>query len=165
MNSTLVDQSAGDVSGNEARQAWMKTLSSAPPERLKDLWKSNADFNEIDFDIIRKPERGLVMVRGRAGGAGGRFNLGEMTVSRAAVRLEDGTTGVSYISGRDLDHALIAAKLDALMQSDRYKVDAQSNVITVLQAEMDQRQDERAAKVAATRVNFFTMVRTREDKK
>ena len=37
---------------------------------------------------LRGPETGLVMVRGRAGGGGAPFNLGEMTVTRCTVRAE-----------------------------------------------------------------------------
>ena len=42
---------------------------------------------------LREAESGLVMVRGRAGGDGAPFNLGEATVSRAAVRLATGEVG------------------------------------------------------------------------
>lgn len=105
------------------------------------------------------------MVRGRAGSAGEQFNLGEMTVTRCAVRLENGQTGVSYIAGRNLEHALIAAKADALLQSDAHCKQTYETLIQPLQKQIEAHESERAAKVAATRVNFFTMVRTREDKK
>ena len=42
---------------------------------------------------LRPPETGLVMVRGRMGGSGGKFNLGEVAVTRCAVRLDGGTVG------------------------------------------------------------------------
>ncbi len=50
---------------------------------------------------LREPENGLVMVRGRIGGDGAPFNLGEATVSRAAVRLATGEVGFGYALGRD----------------------------------------------------------------
>ena len=50
---------------------------------------------------LREPENGLVMVRGRVGGDGAPFNLGEATVSRAAVRLSTGEVGFGYTLGRD----------------------------------------------------------------
>src|SRR6185503_8594621 len=50
---------------------------------------------------LRTPENGLVMVRGRIGGDGAPFNLGEATVSRAAVRLATGEVGFGYTLGRD----------------------------------------------------------------
>src|SRR5271168_3220844 len=50
---------------------------------------------------LREPENGLVMVRSRIGGDGAPFNLGEATVSRAAVRLPTGEVGFGYTLGRD----------------------------------------------------------------
>ena len=50
---------------------------------------------------LREPENGIVMVRGRIGGDGAAFNLGEATVSRAAVRLSTGEVGFGYVLGRD----------------------------------------------------------------
>ena len=143
----------------------MKILATSPSNQVETVWASATELNEIPCEIIRKPERGLVMVRGRAGSAGEQFNLGEMTVTRCAVRLAEGQTGVSYISGRDLEHALIAAKADALLQSETLHDVAYESLIAPLKQNMENSESERAAKVAATRVNFFTMVRTREDKK
>ena len=66
---------------------------------------------------VRAPENGLVMVRGRIGGDGAPFNLGEATVSRAAVRLESGEVGFGYVLGRDGEKARLIALCDALIQS------------------------------------------------
>ena len=41
-----------------------------------------------DYRVLRGPEAGLVMVRGRTGGGGAPFNLGEMTATRCTVRTE-----------------------------------------------------------------------------
>ena len=65
---------------------------------------------------MRGPETGLVMVRGRAGGSGSPFNLGEMTVTRCTVQLGSGTAGHAYIAGRDERQAELAAVADALLQ-------------------------------------------------
>src|ERR1700749_3448836 len=54
-----------------------------------------------DHEDLREAENGLVMVRGRVGGDGAPFNLGEATVSRAAVRLASGGGGFGYVVGRD----------------------------------------------------------------
>ena len=70
---------------------------------------------------IRRAECGLVMVRGRIGGDGAPFNLGEATVARAAVRLASGEVGFGYVLGRDCEKARLAALCDALLQSDRYR--------------------------------------------
>ncbi|MEL7109704.1 MAG: phosphonate C-P lyase system protein PhnG [Pseudomonadota bacterium] len=165
MNQKFVETDTLPQNANAERQAWMKILATSSPEQLESVWAGATGLNEIPCDIIRKPERGLVMVRGRAGSAGGQFNLGEMTVTRCAVRLPEGQTGVSYIAGRNLDHALIAAKADALLQSETHHQHAYDTLVAPLKQQNDADEAERAAKVAATRVNFFTMVRTREDKK
>src|ERR1700742_5325236 len=66
---------------------------------------------------LREPERGLVMVRGRIGGDGAPFNVGEATVSRAAVRLASGEMGFGYALGRDRRKAQMIALCDAMIQS------------------------------------------------
>ena len=60
------------------------------------------DPPEPDVVSIRAPEIGAVMVRGRVGGAGDAFNLGEMTVTRCSLRLACGAVGHGYVQGRDL---------------------------------------------------------------
>lgn len=150
---------------DQVRAAWMKTLADSDPAHLKKLWSSQPELSGLTFEVFRRPERGLVMVRARAGSAGERFNLGEMTVTRCAVRLPDGTTGLSYISGRDTEHALIAAKVDALLQTDSHGASVQQAVIDPLTTTRQQELKDRAEKISATKVNFFTMVRNREDKK
>src|SRR5437762_13806386 len=72
-----------------------------------------------DHEDLRDPENGLVMVRGRIGGDGAAFNLGEATVSRAAVRLSSGEIGFGYVLGRDKAKARMIALCDALIQTDR----------------------------------------------
>ena len=69
---------------------------------------------------LREPENGLVMVRGRIGGDGAPFNLGEATVSRAAVRLSTGEVGFGYTLGRDRRKAQMIALCDALVQSSEF---------------------------------------------
>ena len=165
MNQKFVETDTLPQDANAERQAWMKILATSSSKQIESVWAGATGLNEIQCDIIRKPERGLVMVRGRAGSGGGQFNLGEMTVTRCAVRLPEGQTGVSYIAGRNLDHALIAAKADALLQSETHHQQAYDALVAPLKQQNDASETERAAKVAATRVNFFTMVRTREDKK
>ena len=69
---------------------------------------------------LREAENGLVMVRGRIGGDGAAFNLGETTVTRAAVRLATGEVGFGYTLGRDREKARMIALCDALVQSDEF---------------------------------------------
>lgn len=108
--------------------------------------------------LLRGPETGTVMVRGRQGGTGTPFNLGEITVARASVRLACGTVGHAHVQGRNKDHARRAAVLDALMQTAQGAGLRQSVLAPLAQVEAAA-QDEQARKAAATKVEFFTMVR------
>src|SRR3984885_8232543 len=87
-----------------------------------------------DHENLREPENGLVMVRGRIGGDGAAFNLGEATVSRAAVRLSTGETGFGYTRGRDGAKARMIALCDALVQSDQFAEIVESKIIAPLRA-------------------------------
>jgi alpha-D-ribose 1-methylphosphonate 5-triphosphate synthase subunit PhnG len=108
---------------------------------------------------LREPENGLVMVRGRIGGDGAPFNLGEATVSRAAVRLSTGEVGFGYTLGRDRQKARMIALCDAMVQSDQFAGAVEANVIAPLRAAIVAKQNRRAAETAATRVDFYTLVR------
>ena len=111
------------------------------------------------YENLREPENGLVMVRGRIGGDGAPFNLGEATVSRAAVRLSTGEVGFGYALGRDRQKAPMIALCDALVQSDEFADAVEENVLAPLRAAMISARNRKAAETAATRVNFYTLVR------
>jgi alpha-D-ribose 1-methylphosphonate 5-triphosphate synthase subunit PhnG len=107
---------------------------------------------------LRQPEIGLVMVRGRTGGGGAPFNLGEATVTRATVRLKTGEIGFAQSLGRDRDKALLAAIFDALWQSaERSRVE--QVILAPLRARLAEAAALKARETAATKVNFFTLVR------
>ena len=108
---------------------------------------------------LREPENGLVMVRGRIGGDGAAFNLGEATVSRAAVRLSTGEVGFGYTLGRDGDKARMIALCDALVQSNEFADVVETKVIAPLRAAISEKRNRKAAEAAATRVDFYTLVR------
>ncbi len=108
---------------------------------------------------LREPENGLVMVRGRIGGDGAPFNLGEATVSRAAVRLASGEVGFGYALGRDRQKARLIALCDALVQSDEFSDAVETTVLAPLRAGLASERDRKAAETAATRVDFYTLVR------
>src|ERR1700716_3812843 len=78
---------------------------------------------------LREPENGLVMVRGRIGGDGAPFNLGEATVSRAAVRLATGEVGFGYTLGRDRQKARMVGLWDALGPSNEFWGVGEANVL------------------------------------
>lgn len=110
---------------------------------------------------LRGPETGLVMVRGRAGGDGAPFNLGEMTVTRCTVRLTDGSIGHAHVAGRDQAQAELAAVLDALMQDGGWHDVLERLVITPLESAQAERRAATARRAAATKVEFFTMTQMR----
>jgi alpha-D-ribose 1-methylphosphonate 5-triphosphate synthase subunit PhnG len=112
-----------------------------------------------DHESLREPENGLVMVRGRVGGDGAPFNLGEATVSRAAVRLSTGEVGFGYTLGRDRQKAQMIALCDALIQSADHAGTVETHVLAPLRATIAAEQNRKAAETAATRVDFYTMVR------
>lgn len=141
------------------RRAWLSILAKAPAAEVIAAWDSLS--SRPAFRPLRAPEIGMVMVRGRMGGTGDAFNVGEMTVTRAAVRLESGHTGISYVAGRDRRSAEIAAAVDAMMQAPELRATVETAVIARLADAQQQRRQAAARKAAATKVDFFTMVRTR----
>ena len=138
------------------RKAWMGLMARAPAEAL--LSAFDAAGLAQDFTWLRVPETGGVMVRGRAGATGAAFNLGEMTVTRCALKLADGRVGHAVVQGRDRRKAEVAALCDALMQGAEAGA-VRAAVLDPLEAAAAKRSGTRAAKAAATKVDFFTMVR------
>lgn len=138
------------------RAEWMATLAQARPERLAALIEALGA--PPPFDWLRAPEVGAVMVRGRAGGTGAPFNLGEMTVTRCSLKLATGEIGHAYVPGRDRAHAERAALLDALMQTAA-AAEIAAGILAPLRAEAAAEAAHRAGKAKATKVDFFTMVR------
>ncbi|KNG94455.1 phosphonate metabolism protein PhnG [Pseudaestuariivita atlantica] len=139
-----------------ARQGWMGLLAKAPEGRIAELLDARGD--RPGHDWLRAPEIGSVMVRGRTGGTGAPFNLGEMTVTRCTLKLASGEVGHGYVQGRRKACATAAALVDALMQTEC--ADAIRRAVLVpLDEEQAARRATRASKAAATKVDFFTMVR------
>lgn len=140
-----------------ARRRWMSVLALASSEELEARWAALAAPPR--FQRLRGPEVGLVMVRGRAGGTGARFNLGEMTVTRCTVQLDGGTLGHAWVGGRDRRHAELAAVFDALLQDPARHPSLGAGMIDALARGLMDRRRAAAARAAASRVEFFTMVR------
>jgi len=153
---TQEKNAAADDAGSQARRGWMSLLAKAPEDRLMALWAAYGDSPA--FDWLRQPETGAVMVRGRMGGTGAPFNLGEMTVTRCSLALADGTVGHGYVQGRGRERAQAAALIDALMQTAAAGALRQA-VLDPLAEAMAEAREARAAKAAATKVDFFTLVR------
>ena len=113
---------------------------------------------ESSWNWLRKPETGMIMARGRTGGSGAPFNLGEVTVTRCAVVL-DGMTGFATVMGRDKDKARLAALADAVWQDESHRPDIEARIVRPVLQRLEQQDNERRAETDATRVEFFTMAR------
>jgi alpha-D-ribose 1-methylphosphonate 5-triphosphate synthase subunit PhnG len=144
----------GDGSG---RRAAMAVLAQA---RTDEIAAALAALGPAPAHAeVRPAETGLVMVRGRIGGDGAPFNLGEATVTRCAVQLASGEIGFGYVLGRDRDKARLAALADALWQSADYQAAVERNVLAPLRARQQERLARTREETAATKVDFFTLVR------
>jgi alpha-D-ribose 1-methylphosphonate 5-triphosphate synthase subunit PhnG len=148
---------AGDENGKQAqRKAAMAVLAHSDAAEIAGYLEG---ITVPPYENLREPENGLVMVRGRVGGDGAPFNLGEATVARAAVRLATGEVGFGYALGRDRQKARIIALCDALVQSNEFAGAVETNVLAPLRAAMRSERNRKAAETAATRVDFYTLVR------
>ena len=138
------------------RQKAMGLLAKASRAELQAAFDALHDKPAVQ--PVRGPETGLIMVRGRMGGGGAPFNLGEATVSRASIRLEDGTVGHGQVLGTDGARARLAAIFDALFQQPARRAEVEA-LLDAVTARIVGDDAAKARQTAATRVDFFTMVR------
>lgn len=139
------------------RRVAMAVLAHARRGELETAWANWPA--KPDWRFERAPETGLVMVRGRIGGGGTAFNLGETTVTRCVVALGSGEKGFAYVMGRDRRKAELAALFDALWQDPARRDLVEKEVLAPLK-EAQTRDDTLAARrTAATKVDFFTLFR------
>jgi alpha-D-ribose 1-methylphosphonate 5-triphosphate synthase subunit PhnG len=150
--SALSNHPAAEVAPDDARRDWLSLLARSRPCQLASMLPDLPDH-----DLLRAPETGTVMVQGRVSATGAPFNIGEMTVTRCTIRLKCGTVGHGHVQGRSHAQARRAAIIDALMQTGRALQLAP--LLNNLRAEARVARDTRAAKAAATRVEFFTLQR------
>ncbi len=150
-----------ESSSQNQRQQWMAVLAQADWADLKPLWLSYHE--RPDCELLRKPETGMVMVRGRMGGTGKPFNTGEATVTRCTVQTKTGVKGHAYVMGRNKEHALVAAEIDAGLQEPELHKVLLERVISPLQKIRAERLEKHRRKTAATKVDFFTLVRGEDD--
>ena len=73
----------------ESRRArWLGILAQSSPRALDEAWQRVA--HKPSYQFLRRPEVGMVLVQGRIGNSGRRFNFGEITVTRCAIQTDDG---------------------------------------------------------------------------
>lgn len=112
---------------------------------------------------LRRPETGLMMVQGRAGGTGERFNLGEITVTRCALRLAgaspEAPVGVAYVLGRSHRQAQLAAVADALLQDPAQRDRLEQQLLDPVRQHLQHLQAQRHERAQTTQVDFLTVAR------
>ncbi|HSV35156.1 MAG TPA: phosphonate C-P lyase system protein PhnG [Ramlibacter sp.] len=141
--------------GNDARRDWLAVLARASRQALE---QAAARVDAPEGETVRAAECGMVMLRGRVGGTGEGFNLGEASVTRGAVRI-GAALGVGYALGRDRRKAVLIAVFDALLQDDSRRSGLMREVIEPLREEQAARHENESRRTASSRVDFFTMVR------
>ena len=139
------------------RQHWLSVLAFSPVVELEKRWQTLNLYPQ--YALQRAAEIGLTRLQARMGGTGKRFVLGDMTITRAVVRLADGTCGYSYVAGRDKAHAERCAVIDALLQQPENHDRLQEHLITPLAAQRAELCEQRAREIASSKVDFFTLVR------
>ncbi len=141
----------------DARKSWLAVLARAERAKLEEAVAGLSP--QPKWRVVKPAESGLAMVRGRAGGTGQQFNIGEMSVARCVVQVEGGAVGVGYVAGRDKRQAELVAVLDALLQDGPFVERLQSDVVASLARSQAAARQQVLSKAAATKVDFFTMVR------
>ncbi len=161
-----------------SRKEWMALLARAP---LPLLEAGLAGHLDAPSQWLRPPQTGLMMVQGRAGATGERFNLGEVTVTRCTLRLqavrgEGGTggegvgggagagageaqVGTAYVLGRSHIQARLAALADALLQDAAHYPALERDLLEPLRQHLRHQSAARQTRADSTKVEFFTVAR------
>lgn len=144
---------------SETRSQWIALLARAPINLLE---QALGDQSDEQPEWLRKPETGLMMIEARAGGTGERFNLGEISITRCALRLNDSRAdapvGIAYVLGRSHKHARLAAMLDAIMLT----IDDPSSkekILAPIKQHLQEQRTSRERRTATSKVEFFTIAR------
>ncbi len=141
----------------DIRRRWMSVLAEADSQDLQSFWERYEDKPE--YAVVSGPEIGLLMVQARVGSDGERFYVGEVTVTRCSVSVREGRLGTAMVLGRRPRHAEIAAVLDAELQDPRKRDHLMATFVDPLSRRTQESERREAGRVAATRVEFMTMVR------
>jgi alpha-D-ribose 1-methylphosphonate 5-triphosphate synthase subunit PhnG len=144
--------------GHHLRRHWMGILAKSSLVSLELAW-NRMGVAQPTFQLLQHPEVGLLMVRGRIGGTGQPFNLGEVTATRCTIRLENGLIGIACVMGRNRRHAELAAVIDAMLQDPKLQAVLLKELIVPLETALKQQKAEKLQQTAETKVDFFTMVR------
>lgn len=162
-----VTKTGPDAMATAQRQAWLAVLADSARESLAE--RVQPWLGQHRQQVLRPPETGLVMLRARVSRSGDRFNVGEVPITRCALRLccdvpvdggadeSEGPIGVGYVLGRDPQRAWWIATIDALMQHPDQAGDVRASVLQPLAVENAERRAREADRSATSRVEFFTV--------
>ncbi len=151
----MENEIADPQSSTAGRARRMGLLARASLSELKHFLHP---LHAAEAEPVRGPETGLVMLRGRIGGGGNAFNLGEATVTRATVRLATGQIGHGQRLGTDQEATRLSAIVDALGETSEHGA-AVVRLLAEIKARLEKEEWTAAEQAAATRVDFFTLVR------
>ena len=143
----------------------MKKLSFTKNEFFKSMSRAKASqvklrleryFSVDDFEVIKEPEKILVMLPMRDPISDGTFYIGEMLACKSIVSLE-GVQGYGITGGDDFNKTLWIAMIDSALNrangvSEKLKKDIQ--ILIQEQTEMRERYN---GKIACSVVNFQSM--------
>lgn len=148
---------ASAPTNKHARQRRLALLARTDVLQLREAWQRLEQVPAVTR--LRGPEAGLAMLRGRIDARGDHFNLGEVTVTRASVRLDDGTVGHGYVLGRSREHAEWIATYDALAQQARFAHTVESWLLEPTERAVEEERAQLRRRAGATRCTFDTLVR------
>ncbi|MBB3388592.1 alpha-D-ribose 1-methylphosphonate 5-triphosphate synthase subunit PhnG [Rhizobium sp. BK275] len=154
---TAAEKTEAAARTDDGRKRTVDLLARAETQELQAAWDALAEKPVVQ--PVRGPETGLVMVRGRIGGGGAPFNLGEVTVTRATVRLASGSVGHAQALGTNSEKARLSAIFDALWQEEATRGFVEERLLSPIARRVADDTNRKAEETSATRVDFFTMVR------
>jgi len=151
-----------DFQPAKKRQQLLSVLSVSELSAIQSYWQALSISPR--YSLLKAPEVGMTMVRAKTGGTGQAFNMGEMTVTRTVIRLNDinaqnDVIGFGYTAGRNTQKSELIAVIDACFQLSEYAASITKLLLQPLQQLRQQQKNQQTAQVSATKVNFFTMVR------
>lgn len=154
MTNTVINEHPPSVL---TRKRYLAILARASTAELEEARLLLGDLSDVQH--VRPAEVGMTMLRGRIGGTGDAFNLGEATVTRCALRVGSGPLGVGYTLGCDRRKAELIAVFDSLLQGAEHSALIQREVISVYGARQSARTDALRQATTTSKVEFFTFVR------
>ncbi|QRM33279.1 phosphonate C-P lyase system protein PhnG (plasmid) [Microvirga sp. VF16] len=141
------------VGGFDHRRA-LEILASGGPDAVKAC--AETVLNGLGEISVITNRTGLAMLPYQDTVRGTAFHLGEVLVAEAHIRVPDrGVEGYGAIVGRDLEHAMAVAVIDAAIAASHNIL----SIVELLDAECAHQEEsdrERLKKVEATRVQMET---------